>query len=60
MEQNTVQLESIIKMLMAGIAARGLRPESQENYTRICNSIRKYQRTVSFQRKTHLNVKYTG
>lgn len=45
MEQNTEQLESMINMLMAGIAARGLRPETQENYKRICNSICKYQRT---------------
>lgn len=43
MEQNTKQLESIIEMLMAGIDARGLVPESQKNYTDVCKSIHKYQ-----------------
>lgn len=43
MEQNTKQLESMIKMLMAGIEERSLVPESQKNYTDVCNSIRKYQ-----------------
>lgn len=43
MEQNTKQLESMIKMLMAGIEERGLVPESQKNYTDVCKSIRKYQ-----------------
>ena len=43
MEQYAKQLESMIDMLMAGIKARGLVPESQKNYTMVCNSIRRYQ-----------------
>lgn len=43
MEQNAKQLESMIDMLMAGIKARGLVPESQKNYIMVCNSIRRYQ-----------------
>ncbi len=44
MEQNTVQLESLIEKLMEGIKARGLAPDSQKNYTAVCNSIRRYQK----------------
>ncbi len=45
MEQNVKRLESMIQMLIAGIEARGLVPESLKNYKAVCNSIRKYQTT---------------
>lgn len=45
MEQNVKRLESMIQMLIAGIEARGLVPESLKSYKVVCNSIRKYQTT---------------